>query len=248
MSNVTTIAWRRDEEEGAAVPEGSVVVVGATSGLGLDVARTYAAKGYHVVMTGRDAGRTAALAASLDAEAAAFDLSEPATIAPALAAVGPVRYLVLAAIERDSNTVAEYDMARAMRLVTLKLVGYTEVVHTLRQRLRPDAAVVIFGGLAKERPYPGSTTVTTINGGVVGLTRTLAHELAPIRVNSIHPAFVADTPFWSGKPEMLEQRRQRTLTGRNVVTADITHAVEFLLENQAVNGVDLFVDGGWVIN
>lgn len=230
--------------------DGSVVVVGATAGLGRDVARAYVDKGYEVVLTGRDQARAGEVALELGpgARGAAVDLTQPASIAPALASVGPVRYLVIAAIERDSNTVTEYDVDRALRLITLKLVGYTEVVHALRQRLQPDAAIVLFGGLAKERPYPGSTTVSTVNGGVTGLVRTLAHELAPIRVNSIHPAFVSDTPFWQDKEEMLEQRRQRTLTGRNVRTADITNAVEFLLENQAVNGIDLYVDGGWVIN
>jgi NAD(P)-dependent dehydrogenase (short-subunit alcohol dehydrogenase family) len=59
---------------------------------------------------------------------------------------------------------------------------------------------------------------------------------------------VADTPFWAEKPEMLESRRARTLTGRLPLAADISHAVEFLLENPSVNGIDLFVDGGWVIN
>ena len=54
----------------------------------------------------------------------------------------------------------DYDLASAMRLVTLKLVGYTEVVHTLLPRLGDDAAILMFGGLARDRPYPGSTTVT----------------------------------------------------------------------------------------
>ena len=131
-------------------------------------------------------------------------------IAAALADVGPVHHLVLAAIDRDDNSVAEYDIARAIRLVTLKLVGYTEVVHTLLGRLRRDASIVLFGGMAKERPYPGSTTVTTINGGVVGLTRTLVEELRPRRVNSIHPGIVGDSPYWVEKPAALE----RTNTAR----------------------------------
>ncbi len=107
---------------------------------------------------------------------------------------------MLAAIDRDQNTVADYDIVRAIRLVTLKLVGYTEVVHTLRPRLTDDASIVLFGGMAKERPYPGSTTVTTVNGGVVGLTRTLVEELKPLRVNSIHPGVVGDSPYWAEKP------------------------------------------------
>ena len=104
--------------------------------------------------------------------------------------------LVLAAIERDVNTVADYDINRAMRLVTLKLVGYTEVVHALGSRISPGGAIVLFGGLAKERPYPGSTTVSTVNGGVAGLLNTLVVELAPIRVNAIHPGIVGDSPYW----------------------------------------------------
>jgi NAD(P)-dependent dehydrogenase (short-subunit alcohol dehydrogenase family) len=230
--------------------DGSVIVVGGTAGLGRDIARRYAERGRHVVITGRDLDRAREAARQIggQTEALAVDLTQPRTIAPALAGIGAVQYLVVAAIDRDSNTVADYDIERALNLITLKLVGYTEVVHALRDRLTPDAAVVLFGGLAKERPYPGSTTVSTINGGVTGLVRTLAYELAPIRVNSIHPAFVADTPFWAEKPEMLESRRARTLTGRLPLAADISHAVEFLLENPSVNGIDLFVDGGWVIN
>jgi NAD(P)-dependent dehydrogenase (short-subunit alcohol dehydrogenase family) len=230
--------------------DGSVMVVGGTAGLGSEIARTYATRGRHVIVTGRDATRAAEAAASIGAgaEGIAFDLSEPAGIAPALAAVGAIDRLVLAAIERDTNSVADYDIGRALRLVTLKLVGYTEVVHALRQRLSADASIVIFGGLAKDRPYPGSTTVTTVNGGVTGLVRTLVHELAPIRVNALHPGFVADSPFWSGKHEALERARARTLTGRNVLMADIAHATEFLLENPSVNGIDLVVDGGWIIN
>ena len=81
-----------------------------------------------------------------------FDLTQPHSIAPALADLGPVRRLVLAAIDRDANTVADYDIDSAIRLVILKLVGYTEVVHCLLQRLTPDASVLLFGGMAKERP------------------------------------------------------------------------------------------------
>ena len=159
-----------------------------------------------------------------------------------------MRHLVVAAIDRDENTVREYDIRRAARLVTLKLVGYTEVVHALASDCLPDASIVLFGGLAKDRPYPGSTTVTTVNGGVTGLVHTLAVELAPVRVNGIHPGVVGDTPAWSGKPaEVLERIVARTPTGRLVAMDDVVHAVLFLLENPSANGVNLAVDGGWLL-
>ena len=154
---------------------------------------------------------------------------------------------MLAAIERDQNTIATTTSSGAIRLVTLKLVGYTEVVHALAPRLDPEGSILLFGGLALRRPYPGSTTITTVNGGVEGLVRTLAVQLAPVRVNAIHPGIVGDTPEWADKPEVLEAVRARTPIGRPVTTDEIVGASVFLLENGAVNGVSLEVDGGWLL-
>jgi NAD(P)-dependent dehydrogenase (short-subunit alcohol dehydrogenase family) len=226
------------------------VVIGGTAGIGLEVARARLARGDDVVLTGRDPGRTGEVAASLGtrATAVALDLSEPDTIAAALQDVGQVDRLVISAIERDANSVADYAIDRATRLAVLKLVGYTEVVHTLLSRMTDDASVVLFGGLAKDRPYPGSVTVSTVNGGVVGLVNALALELAPIRVNAIHPGIVGDSPFWAGKPpEVLEGYRSRTPTGRLCTMADIVGAVDFLLENRGVNAANLNVDGGTLV-
>ena len=204
------------------------------------------------MISGRDLDRAAAVAEAIpgpgSVRALAFDLAEPSAIAPACERIGPVERLVLGAVDRDENSVAEYDIARATRLVTLKLIGYTEVVHTLASRLTPDASIVIFGGLALRRPYPGSTTVTTVNGAVVGLVHTLATELAPIRVNGIHPGVVGDSPYWVSKPaEVLENLRARTPIGRLVTMDEAVDAVIFLLENGGVNGVNLEVDGGWLL-
>jgi NAD(P)-dependent dehydrogenase (short-subunit alcohol dehydrogenase family) len=227
--------------------EGSIVVVGGTRAIGLEIARHYAAAGREVVLTGRDPDHIMAAVTSVGGRARGirFDLAEPTSIAAALADVGPVQRLVLAAIDRDANTVADYDLTRAIRLVTLKLVGYTEVVHALLGRLGEDSSVLLFGGMAKERPYPGSTTVTTVNGGVVGLTRTLVEELKPIRVNSLHPGIVGDSPYWAEKPAAIANYTAQTPTGRLATMADIVGAAVFLLENRAMNGTDLLVDGGW---
>jgi NAD(P)-dependent dehydrogenase (short-subunit alcohol dehydrogenase family) len=226
---------------------GAVVVVGGTVGLGWGVARHYVEAGREVILTGRDEARANEVAAQLggSARGAAFDLSEPRTIGPALAGVGTVDRLVLAALDRDQNRVREYDVAAAIRLVTLKLVGYTEVVHALADRLHDDSSILLFGGLAKDKPYPGSTTITTINHGVDGLVRTLSVELAPIRVNAIHPGIVGDSPYWSGKTEALEAVKQRALTGRWVAMDDVTAAAVLLLENPSIAATELRVDGGW---
>jgi NAD(P)-dependent dehydrogenase (short-subunit alcohol dehydrogenase family) len=226
---------------------GAMVVIGGTRAIGLEIARHYARAGREVVLSGRSQETVDAAVADIGAgvRGVVFDLADPWSIAAALEDVGPVRHLVLAAIDRDANTVKDYAIDRAIRLATIKLVGYTEVVHTLLPRLTADASLVLFGGMAKERPYPGSTTVSTVNGGIVGLTRTLVEELKPIRVNSLHPGIVGDSPFWAEKPAAVENYRSQTPTGGLASMADIVHATVFLLENRAVNGVDLIVDGGW---
>jgi NAD(P)-dependent dehydrogenase (short-subunit alcohol dehydrogenase family) len=227
---------------------GCVVVVGGTRAIGLEIVQHYAAAGQDVVLTGQSPEHVASAVASIGGgrvRGVTFDLAEPHGIRSALADIGPVRHLVLAAIDRDSNSVADYDIDRAIRLTTLKLVGYTSVVSALRDRLSDHSSVVLFGGMAKERPYPGSTTVSTVNGGVTGLTRTLVEELKPIRVNAIHPGVVGDSPYWAEKPAAVANFTSQTPLGRLAAMADIVHAVVFLLENQAVNGVDLIVDGGW---
>lgn len=228
---------------------GSVVVVGGTRGLGREVAQFYAHQGRDVVITGRDATSAEACAAEIggSTRGVGLDLAEPQTISERLAGVGDVEHLVLAAIERDSNSVKDYDIASALRLVTLKLVGYTEVIHALLPRLGDDASILIFGGLARDRPYPGSTTVTTVNGGVTGLVRTLVIELAPRRVNALHPAIVGDSPQWKDMPaERYQALVDRTPSGRLVTMAEVIDASRFLLENGAVNGINLALDGGWL--
>jgi NAD(P)-dependent dehydrogenase (short-subunit alcohol dehydrogenase family) len=226
--------------------DGCVVVVGGTRGIGLELVRHYASAGREVVLHGRsDTVADAVADVGGKTRGVTFDLAEPHSIAPALADVGPVDKLALVAIDRDQNSIAAYDIDKALHLVTLKLVGYATVVSVLRARLSESSSIVLFGGMAKERPYPGSTTVTTVNGGVVGLTRTLVEELKPIRVNSIHPGVVGDSPYWAGKAAAIEKYTSETPIGRLTQMDEIVDAVVFLLENTAVNGVDLIVDGGW---
>ncbi|MFI7407766.1 SDR family oxidoreductase [Streptomyces sp. NPDC049627] len=226
----------------------SVLVVGGTSGIGLEFARMRAERGDEVALTGRDGHRADTIAKEFGARGLGLDLSRPGEIAAALADVGRVDHLVVAGVTRDDNKVTEYDIDAALRLVTLKLVGYTEVVHTLTSRLHDDSAIVLFGGQAKERPYPGATTVATVNAGVRGLVNTLAVELAPIRVNALHPGVVGDSPYWQAKPEkVLAALRTETPTGRLATMADVVDAVDFLLRNGSVNAVELNVDGGWLL-
>lgn len=227
--------------------DGAVLVVGGTSGIGREIARHYAAKGDEVIITGRETERAGAKAAEIEGNVSGLgvDLSKPETIAASLSGVGDVSKLVISAVLRDNNPIREYNISTARDLITMKMIGYTETVHSLLSRFSDETAVVLYGGLAKERPYPGAITVATVNGGVATMINDLAIELAPIRFNAIHPGIVGDSWFWEDKD--LSRFVERTPTGKLATTAEVVDATVFLLENEAVNGVNLYVDGGWML-
>ena len=225
------------------------IIIGGTQGIGLLLAEIMAARGDQVTIAGRDRERAEAAAKKIgpDVKGIAVDLTKPHSIAASLADVGPVQHVVLSAIHRDLNTARNYDIDKAIGLVTLKLVGYTAAINALLPKMTEDASIVLFGGLAKERPYPGSTTVTSINGAVSTMVHTLALELAPIRVNALHPGIVGDSPAWADKKEALDRVIARTPTKKLATMKDVATATLFLLENGSVNGVNLNVDNGWLL-
>ncbi|WP_406260211.1 SDR family oxidoreductase [Actinacidiphila glaucinigra] len=228
----------------------TVLVVGATQGTGRALAAEYARRGADVLITGRTQERATTVAEELAKETGgtvtglALDLSRPADIAAALEAVPQVDRLALVGMVRDMNTARAYDVAAATTLATTKIVGYTAVVTTLYPRMSADASVLLFGGMAKDFPYPGSTTLTAVNAAVQGLVRTLSVELAPVRVNSLHPWAIVDSPFVVDNEQLQDGARKMTLTGRLATMADIVDGCLFLLENPMANAIDLTLNGG----
>jgi NAD(P)-dependent dehydrogenase (short-subunit alcohol dehydrogenase family) len=230
-----------------------VLIIGGTSGTGRALAVSLLRRGYRVTIAGRDANRANRVAQEILADdlptgshivGIGVDLSQPATIATAVQDLGPLGHVVLAGLVRDRNSIADYDIARATELVTVKIVGYTTAVHALRSQIEPDGSILLFGGISKDVPYPGSTTMTAVNTAVLGLVTTLAVELAPIRVNAIHPGLIGDSPFWAGNVAVLEAAQHRTLAKRLPTMDDIVGGCRFLLENPAANGINLSLDGG----
>jgi NAD(P)-dependent dehydrogenase (short-subunit alcohol dehydrogenase family) len=222
----------------------STIVVGGSGGLGRVIAQHFADRGDEVVVTSRDKARADAVAAEIGGttRGLALDLAHPDTLEASLGEVATVDNLVITAVSQFPNTLAKFDTAEAIKALTVKLVGYAETVRVLHDRLSPGAAVVLFGGLAKERPYPGSTMVTTFNAGLTGLTRTLAVEIAPHRVNALHPGLIGDSPKWRDVPDL--PHAARTPIGRLVTMAEVADATDFLLRNAGINAHDLHLDGG----
>jgi NAD(P)-dependent dehydrogenase (short-subunit alcohol dehydrogenase family) len=142
----------------------SLLIASGTHGLGTEIARHYAERGWSVVLTGRDGSHAKAVAAKVggDSRGIALDLSEPEQVADALTDVGAIDHVVLSAIARDLNYVTDYNIDAARYLATMKLIGYTAVLSALADRLAEDGSVVLFGGRARTVRTPVPLTVSTV--------------------------------------------------------------------------------------
>jgi NAD(P)-dependent dehydrogenase (short-subunit alcohol dehydrogenase family) len=241
------------ESIGVFMPKANehAVVVGGTSGIGLPLARATHALGCKLTIAGRGAERAAEIAKSIGPGVTGchVDLEDAASIRAGLADGPAIDHLVLVPIYSSTTTVKNFDVAEANRVLHIKLTGYVEAVHTVLPRLKPTSSIVLFGGLAKAKPYPTSTMITVANAGLVGVMKSMVIELSPIRVNSVSPGLVADSPKWeatvkAGTNPVLNATIARTPSRYLTTMADVIDAVFFLLDNRAVNGVDLELDGG----
>lgn len=228
-----------------------IVVIGGTSGLGLSIAQAAYAQGCKVTIAGRGAERAAAIATSIGPGATGvhIDLEDSASIKAALREGPPVDHVVITAIARLSTSVKDFAAADAQRLARVKLVGYIEAISALLPRLKPTSSTVLFSGLSKDNPYVGSTMISVVNGGIVGMTKTMAVELSPIRVNCISPGLVPDSPLWQailakGPNPVVDAFTAKTPARRLAMTEDVIQGVFTLLDNKALNGIDLEIDGG----
>jgi NAD(P)-dependent dehydrogenase (short-subunit alcohol dehydrogenase family) len=229
---------------------GTVLIVGGTSGIGLATAKKLAAAGLKTYVTGRTQARadSAAKAIGGDCRGIALDVADTSLITDALAGLGPIDHVVLAAMERDGNHVRTYNPETASRALIIKLVGNVEVLHALGDRLSKNGSILIFGGAAFQRPTAGSVSTATMGAGVIGLVRSLATQLAPTRCNVIHPGIVGDSELatkWGA--EKRQEVIDRTPIGRLITTDEVAEAGIALMSNPAINGASLVIDGGWLL-
>ena len=228
-----------------------VVVVGGTSGIGLSLASAIHALGCKLTVAGRGAERVAKIAKSIGPSVTGchVDLEDIPSIRGGLSEGAAVDHLVLTPLYSVATSVKDFKVAEANKVLQTKLTGYIEAVSAVLPRLKPTSSIVLFGGLAKTRPYPTSTMISVANAGIVGMMKTMVFELAPIRINSVSPGLVGDSPKWNeivkkGDNPFINAVTARTPTRRLATTADVIDAVFFLLDNQSANGVDVALDGG----
>ena len=229
-----------------------VVVVGGTSGIGLATARAAAERGARVaVVSARQASVERALGQLPPGSATghAVDVRDPAALDTVFDRIGELDHLVYTSGEALALApVADLNLAAARTFFEVRFFGALAAVRAAAPRLRPAGSITLTGGAAGHRPSPGWAVAASICGAMEGLTRELALELAPIRVNLVRPG-VVESPLWSGMGEagqarLFEDIAATVPVGHTGQVEEIALAYLYCMQQTYATGSIVPVDGG----
>lgn len=226
-----------------------VVVIGRGSGIARAIALAAAGQGAHVTVAGRDPG--ALRSAYSDREDFGFervDLTDEDSIVSFAARVGQIDHLVSTASARARGVIRELRRDDLRLSFDTKVIGPILLAKHFADRFSPGGSFTLFSGVAAFKPAVGYLGVAATNGAADFVTRSLALELAPTRVNAISPG-VIDTGAWDslgedGKAAYFEHFVSHNPARRIGTVDDIADATLFAMTNEFLTGVTLRVDGG----
>jgi NAD(P)-dependent dehydrogenase (short-subunit alcohol dehydrogenase family) len=227
----------------------TVVVIGGSSGIGLETARRARAGGADVVLTARDPDRLRRVGLELGARTVAFDATDFERLGRFFDELpGPIDHVLVTGPGPYYAPLAEFDVAKARRDVEAHLLLPLEVARHAVGKVRPGGTLLFMGGTGGRRTAAGLAFISALTAAQPAMTKVLALEVAPIRVNLIAPGFV-DTPLSAAiLGDELDARRkqlQKTLPIRRVVgPADVAALAVHLMTNTAVTGATFDIDGG----
>ncbi|TXS48716.1 SDR family oxidoreductase [Streptomyces sp. uw30] len=228
-----------------------IVVIGGTAGIGLAVAQAAAGEGAQVVVASRRQESVDAALKRLPegAEGHVLDATDEEAVRAFFGQVGAFDHLVFTAGESLlMESLAESDLGRARRFLDTRLWGaYTAVKHGAGS-IRPGGSVVLTTGTAARRPMPGTSVAASLCGAMESLTRALALELAPVRVNVVSPGVVR-TELWRELPEaeregLYTSSAASLPVGRVGAPEDVAEAYLYLMRGGYSTGSVVVVDGG----
>jgi len=230
-----------------------IVILGGSAGIGLAVAELAVREGAHVVIASSNRARIdSALARLTGAEGHVVDLRDESAVGQLFERLGRLDHLVYTAGEELLLApLAELDLARARQFFELRYWGALAAIKAATGRLARDGSIVLTSGAAGHRPHPGFAIGASVCAAMEAVTRTLAVELAPIRVNVVIPGFV-DTPLWSKMPaearqQMFRDAAARLPVGHVAEPSEIAEHYLGFMRGRYVTGQSLIVDGGGVL-
>ena len=228
----------------------TVVVIGGSGGIGLEVARRARSEGADVILTGHSAEHVRRAADVVGAQStAAFDANDAAALRGFFQGLPkPVDHVMVTAGRPHYGRLADMDHEELRAALDAHLLLVLEVARNAPGSVAPGGSLVFMGGTGGRRPGPGMTIMTTVTIALPALIASLALELAPIRVNLIAAGFV-DTPLSASLlGDQLDRRRDQLRTtlpiGRVVGPEDVAALAVHLMTNTALTGATYDIDGG----
>jgi NAD(P)-dependent dehydrogenase (short-subunit alcohol dehydrogenase family) len=247
MTNESATAHARDER---ALAGQIVVVIGGSSGIGLETARRAHAEGARLILAGLKPEPLESVARELGALASsAFDATDFELLKKFFDELpAPVDHILVTGAGPYYAPLAEFDLERARRDINSHLLLPIEIGRNAAGKVRPGGTLLFMEGTGGRHPAPGMALNSAITAALPALTKNLALELAPIRVNLIAAGFVDTGLSASLLGDKLEARREqlrKTLPIRRVIgPADIAALAVFLMTNTAITGGTYDIDGG----
>jgi NAD(P)-dependent dehydrogenase (short-subunit alcohol dehydrogenase family) len=226
-----------------------VVVVGGSSGIGLATAELAKREGANVIVASRNADRLNAAATRLGATAIAADVTSDESVASLFRNCGPVDHVVVTAAQLRSGPFKTVAMEDVRATLEGKFWGAWRVARAAE--IRPGGSLTLVSGFLSIRPRPNSAIVGAANGAIESLARSLALELAPVRVNAVSPGII-DTPIRAAMPEaarldMLAKTAASLPVGRVGVAEDIARQILAFMTIGFMTGSIVYLDGGALV-
>jgi NAD(P)-dependent dehydrogenase (short-subunit alcohol dehydrogenase family) len=228
----------------------TVVVIGGSAGIGLETARQARAAGAKVILTGRNRERLERAATEIDAlSTSAFDATDFTRLEKFFDELpAPVDHVLLTGPGPYYAPLAEFEIDKARRDIDAHLLMPLLVARNARGKVRPGGTLLFMGGTGGRQTAKGFVLISALTAAMQAMTKNLALELAPVRVNLIAAGFV-DTPLSAELlGDQLERRRNQLRTmlpiGRVVGPADVAALAIHIMTNTALTGATYDIDGG----
>jgi NAD(P)-dependent dehydrogenase (short-subunit alcohol dehydrogenase family) len=232
-----------------------VLVVGGSSGLGAETAKSFAAQGAHVAIASRSAVRLDSAATKSDRDigrkvtTALLDVTDDASVEAFFADAPEYDHVVVTAGETPMGPARALPLSDAYAAMNSKFWGAYRVARAVR--IRQSGSLTLVSGFLSVRPRKTSVLQGAINAALEALGRGLALELASVRVNVVSPGLVA-TPLWSSLDEtsrehMYQDAVARLPVGRVGRAEDVARAILCLASTGYATGSTVLVDGGAAI-
>ena len=227
----------------------TVLVIGGSSGIGLETARLARAAGADIILTARNPDRLHDAGLELGASIAAFDATDFGRLQRFFDALpAPIDHLLVTGPGPYYAPLSEFDIDAARRDVDAHLLLPLQVAKNAVGKVRPGGTLLFMGGVGGRRSAVGLSLMAALTAALPAMTKTLAVEIAPVRVNLIAAGFV-DTPLSAVLlgDEVDARRKQLRAAlpiGRVVGPSDIAALAVHLMTNTAITGATFDIDGG----